>query len=140
MSWTYGIIPVSYTHLLSVLLNRVLKETPNIINGIHIPQLVQAATQKHMTNTNPVALFVGDMNENGWCIDTGSNFEGLAATKDISDLTTVQVYNLYKEWCKENGYKPLANNTFGRELYRLGYERVQISIGLLRGKRVYQKN
>ena len=42
-----------------------------------------------MTNTNPVALFVGDMNENGWCIDTGSNFEGLAATKDISDLTTV---------------------------------------------------
>ena len=91
-------------------------------NGIHIPQLIQAATQKHMTDTNPVALFVSEMNENGWRIDTGSNFEWLAAIKTISDLTTVQVYNLYKEWCKENGYKPLANNTFGRELYRLGYE------------------
>ena len=124
---------------LSVLLNRVLKEVPNIINGIHIPQLVQAATKKHMTDTNPVALFVSDMNENGWRIDTGSNFEGLAATKDISDLTTVQVYNLYKDWCKENGYKPLANNTFGRELYRLGYESIQIGAGELRGKRAYRK-
>ena len=124
---------------LSVLLNRVLNEVPNIINGIHIPQLVQAATQKHMTDTNPVALFVSDMNESGWRIDTGSNFEGLAAIKTISDLTTVQVYNLYKEWCKENGYKPLANNTFGRELGRLGYESIQIGMGVLRGKRAYQK-
>lgn len=125
---------------LSVLLNRVLKEVPNIINGINIPELVQVATKKHMTDTNPVALFVSDMNENGWRVDTGSSFEGLAANKDISDLTTVQVYNLYKEWCKENGYKPLANNTFGRELSRLGYESIQIGTGLLRGKRAYQKN
>lgn len=79
------------------------------------------------------------MNESGWRIDTGSSFEGLAEIKAISDLTTVQVYNLYKEWCKENGYKPLANNTFGRELYRLGYERIQESTGHLRGKRAYQK-
>lgn len=125
---------------LSVLLNRVLKEVPNIINGIHIPELVQAATKKHMTDTNPVALFVSEMNESGWRIDTGSSFEGLAGIKAISDLTTVQVYNLYKEWCKENGYKPLANNTFGRELGRLGYESIQIGIGALRGKRAYQKN
>nr|DAM55486.1 MAG TPA: dsDNA helicase [Caudoviricetes sp.] len=125
---------------LSVLLNRVLKEVPNIINRINIPELVQVATKKHMTDTNPVALFVSDMNENGWRVDTGSSFEGLAANKDISDLTTVQVYNLYKEWCKENGYKPLANNTFGRELSRLGYESIQIGTGLLRGKRAYQKN
>ena len=125
---------------LSVLLNRVLKEVPNIINGINIPELVQVATKKHMTDTNPVALFVSDMNENGWRVDTGSSFEGLAATRNISDLTTVQVYNLYKEWCKENGYKPLANNTFGRELGRLGYESIQIGTGPLRGKRAYQKN
>ena len=124
---------------LSVLLNRVLKEVPNIIKGIHIPQLVQAATKKHMTDTNPVALFVSEMNESGWRIDTGSSFEGLAEIKAISDLTTVQVYNLYKEWCKENGYKPLANNTFGRELGRLGYESIQIGMGVLRGKRAYQK-
>lgn len=124
---------------LSVLLNRVLKEVPNIINKISIPLSVQEATQKHMVETNPVALFVNEMNDLGWCVDTGSSFEGLAATRNISDLTTVQVYNLYKEWCKENGYKPLANNTFGRELYRLGYERVQESTGLLRGKRAYQK-
>ena len=125
---------------LSVLLNRVLKEVPNIINGINIPELVQVATKKHMTDTNPVALFVSDMNENGWRVDTGSSFEGLAATRNISDLTTVQVYNLYKEWCKENGYKSLANNTFGRELGRLGYESIQVGTGLLRGKRAYQKN
>ena len=124
---------------LSVLLNRVLKEVPNIINKISIPLSVQEATQKHMVETNPVALFVNEMNDLGWRVDTGSSFEGLAATRNISDLTTVQVYNLYKEWCKENGYKPLANNTFGRELYRLGYERVQESTGLLRGKRAYQK-
>lgn len=124
---------------LSVLLNRVLKEVPNIINGIDIPELVQVATKKHMTDTNPVALFVSDMNENGWRVDTGSSFEGLAATRNISDLTTAQVYNLYKEWCKENGYKSLANNTFGRELGRLGYESIQIGTGLLRGKRAYQK-
>lgn len=124
---------------LSVLLNRVLKEVPNIINKISIPLSVQEATQKHMVETNPVALFVNEMNDLGWRVDTGSSFEGLAATRNISDLTTVQVYNLYKEWCKENGYKPLANNTFGRELYRLGYERVQESAGLLRGKRAYQK-
>ena len=125
---------------LSVLLNRVLNEVPNIIKGIHIPELVQAATKKHMTDTNPVALFVSEMNESGWRIDTGSSFEGLAEIKAISDLTTVQVYNLYKEWCKENGYKPLANNTFGRELGRLGYESIQVGTGLLRGKRAYQKN
>lgn len=125
---------------LSVLLNRVLKEVPNIINGINIPELVQVVTKKHMTDTNPVALFVSDMNENGWRVDTGSSFEGLAATRNISDLTTVQVYNLYKEWCKENGYKSLANNTFGRELGRLGYESIQVGTGLLRGKRAYQKN
>ena len=79
------------------------------------------------------------MNDQGWRVDTGSSFEALAVTRNISDLTTVQVYNLYKEWCRENGYKPLANNTFGRELGRLGYESIQIGMGLLRGKRAYQK-
>lgn len=122
---------------LTVLLNRVLKEIPNIMNGIHIPKSVQEATDRHRIETNPVALFIEEMNGTGWRVDTGSSFDGLAEQKSISDLTTVQVYSLYKEWCKDNGYKALANNTFGRELSRLGYERYQFYSGINKKKRYY---
>lgn len=124
---------------LSVLLNRALKEVPNIIKGIKIPTIVQEATQQHMINTNPVALFVEDMNSNGWNLDTGSGFDELAKRYTIDELTTTQVFNLYKEWCKDKGHRPLADNSFGRELKRLGYERIQCGNGLLRGKRVYKQ-
>jgi putative DNA primase/helicase len=33
-------------------------------------------------------------------------------------VVTKNVYSAYKEWCKENGYMPLASGTFGKEIRR----------------------
>ena len=31
---------------------------------------------------------------------------------------TSKVYGEYREWCAENGYRPLSHNNFGREIHR----------------------
>jgi phage/plasmid-associated DNA primase len=50
-------------------------------------------------------------------------------------ITCANFREFYVQWCKDNGYKPLAERQLGREVIRLGFEKKRIRN--LTGKRFY---
>jgi P4 family phage/plasmid primase-like protien len=66
-------------------------------------ELCTREAARYRVECNPVAEFLDK------CCFTG---EGHRAQKHLA-------YELYGDWCKQNGYKALSNGRFGRELKRL---------------------
>lgn len=88
-----------------------------------IPAQVKNSTEEYKKESNPVQLFVDDE-----CYSESDQAK--------SDLITA-VYSSYKNWCLDNGYKPLASRRFKSEMHRLGHDAkktprgfVYIGIGL----------
>lgn len=69
------------------------------------PEQVSDATLKYRRESNPVQAFVDDM-----CI-VGPTFE----------YKSSDAYHEYHGWCKANGYKPLSDRNFKREMERLKF-------------------
>ena len=57
----------------------------------------------YQKETNPAKAFLAE------------NFR--EASKDHS-IATTELYGLYKRWCSENGYRPLSERPFGKEVFR----------------------
>lgn len=71
------------------------------------PQQVLKATSRYQRESNPVRMFVDD------------------ACKKETDKTKqtpiTTVYSFYRDWCKENGYKPCASRRFKNEMEIIKY-------------------
>lgn len=125
------------TDEMSVLLNRALDGLQQLLHDKRLirPKVVEECTNQYMKDINPVALFE-DACINGEVV-IYTSYGGQKAFVIDGSLTT-DVYEQYSEWCNKNGYKPLNSRNFGKELYRIGYERVQVRKGEYRGQRVYK--
>ena len=65
------------------------------------------ALETYKKESNPVAMFIED--------------EGLIKSVDFQ-WSTKGLYSHYREWCQDNGYRPLAIRNFSTEIKNLGFE------------------
>ncbi len=68
--------------------------------GLNPPQIIQDATQEYQASEDLISQFLED------CCNANPN----------SQLQASELYNAYKTWAIESGFKPMANQGFGREL------------------------
>ena len=84
-------------------------------NGYNISETIdmKAIVEEHKRESNPTKIFIDDFCE----VDTN---ERGAICKDV--------YDSYKLWAKENGYRVLSDGSFGKEISRiLGVKKIRIS-------------
>lgn len=83
------------------------------------PKICREALENYRTESNPAREFLLDRYE--------QHPEGREECE--------AVYKSYRDWCNQSGYKPLAKNTFGREVFRIFTEakriRARVNNGLL---------
>ncbi|MEB6241873.1 phage/plasmid primase, P4 family [Staphylococcus gallinarum] len=93
----------------SALLNKALNGLMEAINdnGITEPKISKEYKAQYRTDNSPIRQFIVYSEEQYISLFLGR--------------TTSKAYKNYKEWCLENGFKPVDSNKFGRELKRIGY-------------------
>ena len=92
--------------------------------GFNEPESVKLATQSYRHEEDHIAKFLDEK----------------TLLADAAVVTKVSLYNAYREWCAENGEKPITQNALGREVKgRLGVQesetagyRMFIGVELLR--------
>lgn len=92
--------------------------------GFNEPESVKMATQSYRHEEDHIAKFLDEK----------------TLLADAAVVTKVSLYNAYREWCAENGEKPITQNALGREVKgRLGVQesetagyRMFIGVELLR--------
>jgi putative DNA primase/helicase len=94
--------------------------------GLNPPQEVRDAVKKYADEQDTIGQYIQEC-----CYADISNEELWAAPK--------QLYQNYKSWCADGGFKPLNLNNFGAEIkerFHYGTKRVQFN-GKLQPKKVY---
>jgi phage/plasmid-associated DNA primase len=92
-------------------------ELPGILNwalaGLHelrqngrfvVPAVCQDGVEKLRTDANPARRFLKEHYK--------------AARSQGSEIPTANVYGTYRDWCQSHGHHPLADNSFGKEVFR----------------------
>ncbi len=74
--------------------------------GLQEPALVRQKTQQYRAQSDPIATFIDETLT-------------LDPTKHV---TSKELYDLYKIWCIDNGYKPKARNRVAEEWKRIGLQ------------------
>ena len=75
-------------------------------NGLQPPPEVNEATEAYRLEMDVVGLFIQD-----------------ACVLDPKAVTpSKELYEVFKEWCAENGYEPCGQNAFGRRLTARGFK------------------
>ena len=69
------------------------------------PTQVVDATEKYKKESNPVELFVEDE----------------CYTYDNAKVQSSVIYEAYRDWCQDNGFKAHSSKNFKQEMERLGY-------------------
>jgi P4 family phage/plasmid primase-like protien len=73
--------------------------------GISEPESIRMATQSYRHEEDHIAKFLDEK----------------VIVSDASSVTKTAVFNAYRDWCSDNGEKPISQNSFARELRsRLG--------------------
>jgi P4 family phage/plasmid primase-like protien len=67
------------------------------------PQICREALADYRTENNPAKQFFDEKTE--------------PAEKNVS-VQCAELYDRYKRWCADNGFRPLSSRVFGREIYR----------------------
>ena len=81
--------------------------------GMNEPQSVKLSTQEYRHEEDHIAKFIDEK----------------ILVADGSSVTKTSVFNSYREWCQQNGEKPVPQNNFNRELKsRLGVTE-SVSVG-----------
>lgn len=94
-------------------LNRILKQ-----NKFSRCTIIEERLQRYRTESDSVYLFLEDSE-----YAPAQNF-----TSDFQ-ITQKQLYSEYREFCKEDGYRPLSNRNFGARLEKLNFERKKTKAG-----------
>ena len=81
--------------------------------GLAAPPVVQEATNAYRQEQNRVANFLREH------CDIGPRYEAKGG----------ELYRLYREWCKENGFRSKSNAGFSTELERLGLRKRESNAG-----------
>ena len=90
------------------------------------PALCRQHLEDYRTEVNPARAFLGEACEKN----------------SLGEVSTSDLYAAYKKWCSENGYRPLGERQFGKEVFRRfpgvqkkklrdGDERTRIYSGIL---------
>lgn len=74
----------------------------------------ETALQEYKTESDSVQMFLNDSNI----------IPSTEQTQPLKDL-----YNQYKTYCIEDGYRPLAVRNFAKRLHSLGFEKQRLSMG-----------
>lgn len=121
--------------VLSYLFNKSMEGLQRLVGQgqFSIPQYVQDYTLKYHQESSYVYQFIQDVNS-GDIKDMGfySYFEYDFSHKvinqgdnGIEDYSKQALYDLYKRWCNENGFKPFNNSNFKYEMGLHGYKPMQ---------------
>lgn len=108
--------------LLNKALNGLLEAIKN--EGITEPEISKEYKAQYRTDNSPIRQFVAHSEEQEISLFLGR--------------TTTKAYQNYKEWCKDNGFKSVDNNKFGRQLRQMSYLSRQFKMPVInQNKRVY---
>lgn len=112
----------------SALLNKALNGLLEAINnnGITEPNISKEYKAQYRKDNSPIRQFIDYSDE---------QFISLILGRTVS-----KAYKNYKEWCLDNGFKPVNSNRFGKQLRQIGYISRQFKMPKInQNKRVYVK-
>jgi putative DNA primase/helicase len=73
--------------------------------GMNEPESIRLATQSYRHEEDHIAKFIDEK----------------VLVSDTSSVTKTAVFNAYRDWCADNGERPITQNSFAREIRsRLG--------------------
>lgn len=102
-------------------ISRVLKE-----KEFTVPKQIKDATDEYVRENNPVATFLYEIYEND--------------NKELEKITSTELFKAFCVWATENNYKSrYTPETFGKEMKKLGYKRIQLRTNNGERKRFYKK-
>ena len=109
--------------------NRLLGEASGILNwglrgydewkeqGLNPPDRIKVATKNYRVENDPVGQFI----------------EACCIEEPTAQTTIKELHDVYKLWCFNSGFEPVASNILGRELDVEGFAQFQADLGT-RGK------
>ncbi len=75
-----------------------------------------------------IEMLSGESNVRKLCHGTVDGFiAGRCVTLDSSTVTAGHLYDEYKQWCHENGVRPLSKCFFGGVMRDYGYKQIKVS-------------
>lgn len=105
----------------SYMLNMAIKGLKRIRdrNQFTIPSNVIATTEEYYKSNNPVELFIEELEAEG----VHSTYAGYGGKiTQIEGTKTKDIYEAYRIWCGDNGFKPLSSIKLARQIKSKGYE------------------
>ena len=81
--------------------------------NLRTPKEIEEATAEYKSSMDVMAEFIEQC-----CIESHR-----------AQITTKELYKVYKNWCEENDEKPVVKRSFGRQLSERGYKSIYISRG-----------
>lgn len=102
-------------------INRVLVD-----KEFTVPKQVKEQTEEYIRENNPVATFLYDVYENN--------------EKELEKIPSTELFKAFCVWGTENNYRSrYTPETFGKEMKKLGYKKVQLRLDGGERKRFYVK-
>ena len=74
-----------------------------------VPKICRDAVEDYKTEVNPTRAFLSER----------------IAEIEIGQIPCTDVYKLYRDWCGDNGHRPLSEGHFGKEIHR-AFPKVEI--------------
>lgn len=85
--------------------------------GLEPPEEVTAATQEYREEMDVLASFIADC----------------CTVHEHASAQAQQLYNAYRQWCEDNGERPLSGKRFSQQLTERGFEREKNGRVIYRG-------
>lgn len=70
-------------------------------NGFKVPGVVRAAIDEYKNEEDTVGHFLSE------CVNA----------RETAKVRAGELYKAYREWCEQNGHKPMSGNSFGKEMH-----------------------
>ena len=91
-----------------------------------VPKQIIEATNEYVRENNPVATFLYDIYENN--------------DKELEKIPSTELFKAFCVWATENNYRSrYTPETFGKEMKKLGYKKIQLRVNGGERKRFYIK-
>lgn len=116
------------TENLEYVLNKSLKAINRVLKDkeFTVPKQVKDQTEEYIRENNPVATFLYDVYENN--------------EKELEKIPSTELFKAFCVWGTENNYRSrYTPETFGKEMKKLGYKKVQLRLDGGERKRFYVK-
>lgn len=105
----------------------ITNELPGVFNWL-LEGLKRIIEQKRFSNCEQSERALGEFRKQGDNVQLFIEEKGYHAA-ETDRVALSDLYTYYKDFCKDDGYKPKGKNNFSKELERKGFEKTRLNNG-----------